>query len=193
MRALEASITRQPALSGRAAGVAPPRRRPGDRPAPRVLRPPPLPAEPLCGARVRSRSALLPRERRALALERIHQIDERVLELERATQSGDANAVAAAIARALRPARAGAGARSAPDAPGFTKAALGLQSCSALETRRATASPRRTKSWVPTARSTRVARRVDKIDKTQPTKPDSTPSPDHTPPPHPTPDHSPSK
>ena len=52
---------------------------------------------PLYGARVWFESALLPASGSARALERIHQIDERVLEVERATQSGDVGAVSAAI------------------------------------------------------------------------------------------------
>jgi hypothetical protein len=52
---------------------------------------------PLYDARVWLEAALLPDNTDARALERIHQIDERILEVERAAQSGNSGAVAAAI------------------------------------------------------------------------------------------------
>lgn len=82
---------------------------------------------PLYGARVWVETALLPSDASARALERIHQIDERVLEIERASQSGDASAVAAAIA-AYRDAVQGAlnEVGSDHDRLAHLKAALGL-------------------------------------------------------------------
>ena len=156
---------------------------------------------PLYGARVWIETALLPANADARALERIHQIDERVLELERATQSGDANAVAAAVA-AYR-----AAVESALDEVGsdgdhlaHLKAALGLHVV-VLETLANDVPPQALGGINNAIASSQKA--VDKIDKTKPTtqpgtKPGATSAPDHTPPdntqpPHPTPDHSPTK
>jgi hypothetical protein len=53
---------------------------------------------PLYGARLWLETVTLPSNADARAVERIHQIDARMLEVQRATESGDRNAVAAAIA-----------------------------------------------------------------------------------------------
>ena len=82
---------------------------------------------PLYGARLWVESATLPSDANGRSLQRIHQIDARVLDVEQAVQSGDQNAVAAAIA-AYRNAVSAALADAGNDATRLTrlKAALGL-------------------------------------------------------------------
>jgi hypothetical protein len=82
---------------------------------------------PLYDARLWLETATLPSNADARALERIHQIDARVLDLQQATASGDQNAVAAAIA-AYRDAVAAALTEAGNDADRLThlRAALGL-------------------------------------------------------------------
>ena len=82
---------------------------------------------PLYGTRIWLESALLPSDADSRALERIHQIEARLLEAERGAANGDAGAVAAAIA-AYRHAVAQALAEVGTDADRLTHlhAALGL-------------------------------------------------------------------
>jgi len=156
---------------------------------------------PLYGARVWLEGALLPSDNAARALERIHQIDERVLEIERASQSGDGNAVAAAIA-AYRAAVQSALGEVGADADRLThlKAALGLHVV-VLETLADEVPPQALNGITNAIDSSQKA--VDRIDQTKPdnSKPGGKPvatdaptvtdSPAHTPGPHATPDHSP--
>jgi hypothetical protein len=155
---------------------------------------------PLYGARVWVEGALLPAESNARALERIHQIDERILEVERASQSGDSSAVAAAIA-AYRAAVTAAldEVGSDGDRLAHLKAALGLHVV-VLETLVDQAPPQALDGLTNAIDSSQKA--VDKIDTTKPAiKPGGGPSatdgpghttvPAHTPAPRPTPDHTP--
>lgn len=82
---------------------------------------------PLYGARLWVESVSLPADATGRSLQRIHQIDARILEVEQAVQSGDQNAVAAAIA-AYREAVTAALTDAGSDADRLTrlKAALGL-------------------------------------------------------------------
>jgi hypothetical protein len=148
---------------------------------------------PLYGARVWLEAALLPADSDARALERIHQIDERVLDVERATQSGDANAVAAAIA-AYREA-----VQSALDEVGddglqlaHLKAALGLHVV-VLETL-AGQVPSQAVGGINNAIDS-SQKAVDRINQVTPAhsgpKPGATSEPNRTQAPHPTPDHTP--
>lgn len=153
---------------------------------------------PLYGARVWVESALLPADTNARALERIHQIDERILEVERASQSGDSSGVAAAIS-AYRAAVSAAldEVGSDGDRLAHLKAALGLHVV-VLETLIDQAPPQAHDGLSNAIDSSQKA--VTKLDKTKPTKPAGGPSatdgprhapgPAHTPAPHPTPDHS---
>ncbi|MEO7664983.1 MAG: hypothetical protein ABIV26_07625, partial [Candidatus Limnocylindrales bacterium] len=59
------------------------------------------PGGPLYGARIWFESALLPANADARAMERVHQVEERIADAERAAAAGDSNGVAAAI-RAYR-------------------------------------------------------------------------------------------
>ena len=82
---------------------------------------------PLYGPRVWLETALLPTDSTSRAIERIHQIDERVLEVERAAQSGDSGAIAAALSS--YDAAVQAAVTEVPADPGHLahlKAALGL-------------------------------------------------------------------
>ena len=155
---------------------------------------------PLYGARVWVEAALLPADGNARALERIHQIDERVLEVERASQSGDSSGVAAAIA-AYKDAVAAALAEVGSDGDRLAhlKAALGLHVV-VLETLMDQAPPQAQNGLSNAIDSSQKA--VTKLDATKPTaKPGGGPSstdgpghgggPGHTPAPHPTPGHSP--
>ena len=145
---------------------------------------------PLYGARVWLESALLPVNSDARALERIHQIDERILEVERAAQSGDSTGVAAAISAyrdAVQAALNEVGADA--DRLAHLKAALGLH-VTVLETLTGVAPPQALDGINGAIDSSQKA--VDKIDKTpSETKPGG--GPGHTPPPHPTPDHTPAR
>ena len=151
---------------------------------------------PLYGTRVWLEAALLPSSGSARALERIHQIDERVLEVERATQSGDATGVVAAIKAyrdAVQAALGEVGADS--DRLAHLKAALGLHVV-VLETL-AGEVPAQAFDGINNAIDS-SQKAVDKINKTKADKtkpsttvaPGSTDSPAHSPAPHPTPDHS---
>lgn len=146
---------------------------------------------PLYGTRVWIEAALLPTDASARALERIHQIDERVLEVERATQSGDANAVAAAVAayrEAVQAALNEVG--SDGDRLAHLRAALGLHVV-VLETL-ASEVPAEAVNGIDNAiQSSQKA--VDRIDQTKPTHPNNgkpgpgvapaaTDKPGHTPP-----------
>jgi hypothetical protein len=147
---------------------------------------------PLYGARVWIESALLPANTDARALERIHQIDERILEVERAAQSGDSTGVAAAIS-AYREAVAAALDEVGADADRLAhlKAALGLH-VTVLETLTDVAPSQAIDGINGAIDSSQKA--VDKIEKTPPdTKPQpgSTGAPERTAAPHPTPGRSP--
>lgn len=85
------------------------------------------PGGPLYVARVWFESALLPADANARALERVRQIEERLVDAERAVESGDTSAVAAAI-EAYRDAVDAAMAEvgSNPDRLARLQAALGL-------------------------------------------------------------------
>ncbi|MBI3744930.1 MAG: hypothetical protein HY264_00085 [Chloroflexi bacterium] len=158
---------------------------------------------PLYGARVWIEETLLPSDGSARALERIHQIDERVLEIERASQSGDANAVAAAIAAygdAVQSALGEVG--DDPDRLAHLKAALGLHVV-VLETLAGEVPPQALNGITNAIDSSQKA--VDRIDRVKPDKskpggkpvatdaPTVTDSPAHTPGPRPTPGHTPSR
>ena len=84
------------------------------------------PGGPLYGVRIWLETATLPADDDARALERIRQIEDRLLDAEQAIASGDQNAVAAAI-HAYREAVAGALAEVGTDADHLTRlqAALG--------------------------------------------------------------------
>jgi hypothetical protein len=85
------------------------------------------PGGPLYGARIWLETATLPADASARALERVGQIEERLLDAERAAESGDVNAIAAAI-QAYREAVADALAEVGTDADRLARleAALGL-------------------------------------------------------------------
>jgi hypothetical protein len=144
---------------------------------------------PLYGARVWLEAALLPGNADTRALERIHQIDERVLEAERAAQSGDAGAVSAAISAyraAVQAALNEVGADA--DRLAHLKAALGLH-VSVLETLTDVAPAQSVDGINGAIDSSQKA--VDKIDTT---KPGANEGPDRTAAPHasaPAPDRSP--
>ncbi len=155
---------------------------------------------PLYGARVWVETALLPADGNARALERIHQIDERILEVERASQSGDSSAVAAAIS-AYREAVTAALGEVGSDGGRLAhlKAALGLHVV-VLETL-VDQVPQQALDGITRAIDS-SQKAVDKIDKARPTTkpgggpaatdgPGHTSGPGHSPAPHPTPDHSP--
>lgn len=139
---------------------------------------------PLYGARVWVETTLLPSDASARALERIHQIDERVLEIERAVQSGDSNAVAAAIAAyrdAVQAALNEVG--SDQDRLAHLKAALGLH-VTVLETLAGEVPPQALSGITNAIDSSQNA--VDRIDHTKPDgskpggKPAATPAPGAT-------------
>jgi hypothetical protein len=144
---------------------------------------------PLYGARVWVEAALLPGNSDARALERIHQIDERILEVERAAQSGDSTGVAAAISAyrdAVQAALNEVGADA--DRLAHLKAALGLH-VTVLETLTDVAPSQAIDGINGAIDSSQNA--VDKIEKTKPESKPGTTIPARTPAPHATPDRSP--
>lgn len=163
---------------------------------------------PIYGARVWIEAAMLPADGNARALERIHQIDERVLEVERAAQSGDQNAVAAAIVAYREAVQAAMNEVGSDDARlAHLKAALGLH-VTVLQTL-ATEVPAQAVVGIDRAIDS-SQKAVDKIDHTTPDNgktnngqpgstdtpaatdtPTPTDKPGHTPAPHATPDHTP--
>jgi len=144
---------------------------------------------PLYGARVWLEAVLLPANTDARALERIHQIDERILEVERAAQSGDSTGVSAAISAyrdAVQAALSEVGADA--DRLAHLRAALGLH-VTVLETLTDVAPAQAIDGINGAIDSSQKA--VDRIEKTKPeVKPGATVAPERTPAPHATPERS---